>query len=635
MTLARSPAFRFGLLAALLAALGAWIYAPALHGTWLWDDNSELTSNLAVRDASAHSLVRIWFAPSGPDYLPLKTSVQWVEWQLWQDRSTLGYHLVSLALHLASALLLWRVLRQLGVRLAWLGAVLWVVHPLAVDSVAWLAELKNTLSLPLLLLALSAWLGYDSTGRARSFVAALLLFAASLLSKSSGVMLPVVLLLIIWWRRGRITGRELVMLVPFFTVSLVLGLATIQFQHAHAIVDATWDLPPGDLFSRTVAAGQSLAFYTAKTLLPVGLAPVYPRWPLDASVLHCWPWVLAVALVVLCWRRRATWGRHALLGFGFFALNLLPVLGFVDMAYLHIGWVADHLAYLSLVAGVGLAAAGASLLVAQVPAARRTYFTVSLAAACVALAALSRSYAAAFASPDALWSYTLAREPDSWLAHNNLGASLLHQGKWTEAEVHLQAAVRLKPAYAVGHVNLADALLHLGRTTEALAQNEEALRLDRGSVEAHYNLANLLAQSGRLPEAVDHYREALRLAPDSVDAQVNLANTLVQLNRLPEALEHYAAAVRVNPAAFDAQLSYGNVLAATGQLGLATEHFNRAVQLRPDSAEAQYSLADALAAAGHLPESLPHYEAALRVAPDNPQLRASYAEARAALARPR
>ena len=211
---ASSSRWRGLLPAAALAAVTAWTYAPVRHGGWLWDDNLYVTHNPLLR--SAAGLKQIWLNPTGVNYFPVTATCQWLQWHLWQDRP-LGYHLTNVALHLLSAFLLWRLLRRLGSEPAWIGAWLFALHPLAVESVAWISELKNTLSLPLLLLAMAAYVDYDDASGARPGPAgwsrpagryglALLWFLAAMLSKSTVAMFPVVVLLYGWWRRGHLRG---------------------------------------------------------------------------------------------------------------------------------------------------------------------------------------------------------------------------------------------------------------------------------------------------------------------------------------------------------------------------------------------------------------------------------------------
>jgi uncharacterized membrane protein YeaQ/YmgE (transglycosylase-associated protein family) len=220
--------------ALVIAAAVLWIYQPVLHGDWLWDDDILVTDNAVVHDPSG--LWKIWFDPGSMiDYQPLKVSVSWLQWQLWGN-DTLGYHLTNVLLHIVGALLAWRLLSKFGLRLAWLGGLIFAIHPVQVESVAWIAELKNTLSLPLFLLAMCAWIDYDECGKSKDYFLALGLFLAAMLCKPTMVMFPMVILVHAWWKRGRIRWNDVQASAPFFVVSLALGLATLWFLHRYTLV---------------------------------------------------------------------------------------------------------------------------------------------------------------------------------------------------------------------------------------------------------------------------------------------------------------------------------------------------------------------------------------------------------------
>jgi len=593
--------------AALLVLAGLWIYFPALRGDWVWDDLAEVAHNPVLADPAG--LRAIWIAPQGADYFPLKTTLQWLEWRAWgPDR--LGDHLVTLALHLGGALLFWRLLARWGVRWAWLGGLILAIHPLAVESVAWIAETKNTLSLALALLAVHAYLNFEdkrAAGRSRAagsaYLLAVVLFLAALLSKTTVVMLPALLLLQAWWRRGRITRADLRASAPFFALSLGLGLVTIWFQGHRAMAGA--EAGAGGLGSRIAGSGLAVAFYLGKFLWPAGLMPNYPRWnvasPAPAQFL---PWVGLGVLAAFCWSRRTEWGKPVLFGLGAFVLSLVPVLGFVPMAYLRISWVADHLAYFPLLGLAGLAAAGAGTLAAR----PRLFVPVAVlaAAAMLALALVSRNYAGIFRDDETFWSYAVARNPASWLGHNDLG---------------------LRRAQA-------------GRLPEAIAQYEEAIRLNPGFAEAHANLGGALAASGQLPPAVSQYGEALRLQPNYVQARIGLAaahyllgNTLGNSGRLPEAILQYREAIRLQPDYAEAHANLGLALAGRHQLVDGIAELREALRLRPNYAEAHAYLGFALAQAGQYSEAIGEDEAALRLDPGNADVRYNLENARHALGR--
>jgi tetratricopeptide (TPR) repeat protein len=591
------PAAAF-LKAALIVLAGVWIYGPALGGGWVWDDLTEIPQNLVLRDP--HGLARIWAGSAGPDYFPLKTSLQWFLWRIWGDDPT-GYHAVSLALHLACALLFWRLLHRLGLRLAWLGGILFVVHPLVVESVAWIAELKNTLSLALLLGAMIAYVAYDEGGlsRRRSYALSLLGFLLALLSKSSVVMFPFVILLYSWWRRGRITRRDLGSAAPFFGLSLVLGLVTVYFQSHRAL--AAWTVPVHGLAARVAVAGTSLAFYCWKGLLPFGLHPMYRQWAVEPPTpLEFLPWLAAGLILAWAWARRATWGRPVLLGFGFFLLNLVPVLGFLPMSYMHFSWVADHFAYLPLLGLIGLAVATVGALWRRLESGDlglRLGFVGVVGVVALLLAYESRSDAATFRRDDVLWTHTLERNPDAWLAHVDLGKDLFQSGRLPEAIEQFNQALAIRTDLPEAYYNRGSTFLRLGRMPEAIHDLQETLRLQPDSPDAQTNLGNALARSGRFGEAIPHYEEALRLQPDATDARANLAEAhfteagaLVERRRYPEAIAELGKAIEVRPDFAAAHAYLGNLLFVGRQFPEAIAQYEEALRIDPANAQVRGNL---------------------------------------------
>ena len=564
----RKPASSLWLQAAAIILAGIWVYSPALHGTWLWDDDQYITQNPLLRTSAG--LAQIWLAPKGVNYFPLTATLQWVQWQLWSNAS-LGYHWTNLVLHLLSALLLWRLLRRLGVRLAWLGGLVFAVQPQTIESVAWITELKNTLSLPLLLGAMICYVNFDSAredsvheGGARCpqraerrrqlnqrvgdppwpgfgglctalhlYLGSIGLFLAALLSKSTVVMFPFVILLYCWWKRGRLTPADLKATAAFFGLSLCLGAVTLWFEHARAI--GLGAAPLEGFFSRSVAAGLAAAFYALKCVLPFGLMPIYPRWTVASpTFLQLLPWPILAVGVAFVWSKRGTWGRPVLFGVGCFLANLVPVLGFVPMAYLRLAWVADHFAYLSLVPIVGLAAAGLSAAKLGKPV--TAIVGVALAAV---LAFASHRVAGNFRSPEALWTFTLRQNPAAWSAHNDLGSIRYDAGRLPEATAEFAEAVRLNPDYAEARNNLGVALADAGHLAEAVDQYNRALQLKPGYANARCNLGNALLRMGRSAEAVGEYRQALRLKPDFPEAHYNLGLALQAMGRKEEAAEEF------------------------------------------------------------------------------------------------
>ncbi len=482
------------LIALMIVAAGFWIYWPALHGDWLWDDDYLIEQNELVHDPGG--LWNAWFAPSNLiDYFPLTVSLEWFEWQLWPN-DTFCYHLTNVILHVCSALLVWRLLDKLGLRLAWVGGLLFAVYPVMVESVAWMAELKNTLSMPPFLLALCAWIDFDRDRKPKDYFLALALFLAAMLCKTSMVMFPVMILLHAWWKRGRVGWRDLANSAPFFAISLAVGLTLIAFLRHGVGEDA---IPLGGFLSRLACAGLSLSFYFSKSVLPMDLLPIYPQWNINPpSLVQFLPWpVLGFALGWL-WTKRGSWGRHVLFGLGFFLLNLAPFVGFHTISFMRFTWVMDHFLYLPILGLLALAVAALGQAERHLGASGRPFLLAGIAVVAVVLAFGSHRYAKIYVNSVALWTYAIHHYPDAWPAHNDLG----------------------------------NALSDAGRLPEAEEQYKEALLLNPGYPEAHNNLGIVFAKTGRLSAAIDQFEQALKLCPDLASAQGNLAKVQALQNSM-------------------------------------------------------------------------------------------------------
>jgi len=607
--------------AGLIVFLGFWVFSPALHGEWLFDDFDAVVYNPAIHRWTG--LWRIWFAPSGQDYFPLKDTAQWLQWHLF-GKNTFGYHLTNIALHLFSALLVWRLLARLGIRLAWLGGLLFAIHPVTVESVAWISEIKNTLSLPFLLMAMLAYLHYDRHNDRISYLRSVAAFIAAMLCKTSVVMFPVIILLHGWWRYGKIRSEDWKRSAVFFGISLVLGLVTTVYQH---------NLPPGgepieslDPLSRLLCAGLIIAFYISKCFWPFNLDIVYFRWNVEAAAgWEIFAWLL-VALF-LCWLaiRRTPWARHALFGFLFFLLNLVPVLGFLKMIWTLYAWTADHLIYLPLIGLVGLAAACVSDLYDRyIPA--RLLISLAVAVVVATLAYQSHTYARVFDKSVVLWEYNLRNNPASWLGYNNLAVALAADGDPAGAIHQLQLGLQVKPGEALSYLNWGNALVQLGRAPEAIDAYRMAITLRPGNASFHNQLGSVLVQTGQLDQAIGQFQTAVQIDPKYVEAHSNLADAFIQTNRLQEAIKEGRSAVHLDPEYAEGHYNLGIALGQTGQIPEAATEFAIAARLSPDDPQIHYNLGIALLEEGNATDALTQFQLALQLDPH-------YDEARSAISR--
>jgi tetratricopeptide (TPR) repeat protein len=568
---------------ALVGGATLLAYLPSLRGALIWNDGDYVT---APELRSLAGLGVIWTKLGATEqYYPLLHSFFWMQHGLWGDQP-FGYHLVTLLLHTFAAILFGLILRRLAVPGAWLGALIFALHPVQVESVAWISEQKNTLSLVLYLLAAWFYLRFDETRRPKTYALALTWFVLSLLCKTVTATLPAALLVVFWWKRGRLEWRrDFRPLVPWLAIGAAVGLFTSWVeQHYLGAKGQDFSLP---LLERGLVAGRAIWFYLGNLVWPFGLNFIYPRWVPDASV--WWQWLFPVgvlALLAALWagRRRSRAPLAALL---FFIGSLFPVLGFVNLYGALFSFVWDHWQYLPDLGPIALAAAGLALAWERVAIPGRGAALALAAGLALLLGAMTWTHSGMFRDDETLYRETLARNPGAWMAHYNLGCALANlPGRETEAIAQFEATLRLKPDHAGAHTNLGNILLKMpGRLPEAIAQYEEALRITPDAVDAHYDLASAFAKiPGREPEAIIHFEAALRISPDVAEVHYNFGNLLMKIpGRVPEAIAHFRAAVRIDPGMAEAQNNLGLALMSDPRnVPEGISHLETALRIRPD-----------------------------------------------------
>lgn len=537
----KTPALPRAGAAAVIVLLAVVAYWPALHGGMLWDDDGHVTARVL---RSWAGLGRIWTEPGATQqYYPVLHSAFWFEHRVWGD-AVLGYHLANLAQHLLAAGLLALVLRRLAVPGAWLAAAIFVLHPVHAESVAWISEQKNTLSLVFYLGAALAYLRFHDGRRARDYWLASGLFVLALLTKSVTATLPAALLVVLWWRQGRLSWRHDVgPLVPWFALGVLAGAFTAWVErHLIGAAGAAFELGWGQ---RALLASRAIWFYIGHLAWPQDLAFMYPRWTIDPRV--SWQWIPLAGLAALAafLGRSRTLSRAPLAAFLVFAGSLVPVLGFFNVYPFRYSFVADHFQYLPNLALIALFAAGGAIVTRSWPIAPRIALGAGLLAG---LAVLTARQTPPYRDSEALYRATLHRNPASWMAHNNLGLLLSARGEKRDALLHFRQAVRLKPDYFDGHNNLGLTLTQIGRPAEGLPHSEEAVRLNPAAAQARNNLGIALAACGRTRDAVGAFRAAVRFMPHSPNIHENLAKALRLAGRNTEAAAAAEQAARLRAA---------------------------------------------------------------------------------------
>jgi tetratricopeptide (TPR) repeat protein len=564
-------------------------YLPAFANGFVWDDDDYVTANAALR--SLHGLWQLWFEPGVvPQYYPVTFTSFWVEWQLWGAWAP-GYHATNVLLHAANAVLAWRVLDRLAVPGAWIAAALFAVHPVHVESVAWITERKNVLSG---IFYLGAALLYLTRGRddGRAYAGVVALYVLALGSKSVTATLPVALAIAVWWREGTLPARDVRRLAPLLLLGLAAGGLTAWMERTRVgAVGPYWNQT---LAERCLVAGRALWFYAAKLVWPHPIAFNYERWTLDATSVAQWLWpAAAVAAAIGAWLA----GRGPFAALAFFAATLAPALGFVDVYPMRYAFVADHFQYLASLGVLALVAAA----IVRLAGPRATAAGCAVAAV---LVVLTFRQAAAYRDLETLWTDTLAKTPRSVLALQNLGTIEYGRGRLSVALALWERARDVEPDQPDVWNSIGLAQARLGRTDEAIASFERALAVDPRHAEAARNLGTTLAGAGRRDEAIAAYQRAVAAAPGMVEAREDLATLLAGAGRLPDAEAQLRDAIRTDPQSARGHVQLGAVLGAQGRWREAVAAYEGAVRLAPRWIDAFASLAEAQAAAGDFPRAV-------------------------------
>ena len=546
-----APAWLPGL---LLAAAVFLAYMRVWHAGFIWDDDDHLTANPCI--VGPLGFGAIWTS-SKAVYYPLVLTSFWVQHAIW-GLNPLPYHLVNVTLHAACAVLLWRVLRRLNVAGAWLGAALWALHPVQAESAAWITEQKNTQSCLFYLLAILFFLRWREAAaapdaphvpgfpRARRYAAALVCATLAILSKSSTVMLPVVLGLCWWWLDGRWRWRNALLLAPFFMVSAAAGAWTIWEQkYANHALGPEWAQSWPE---RAVIAGKDVWFYLWKLAWPHPLTFIYHRWAVDATNASAYLALVGVVCALfLLWLAREGSLRPVFFAAAYFVISLFPVLDFFNVYFFRYSFVGDHFQYLASMGPLALAAAGIAWVCKFAGGERGIVYPVVSGALIVVLGGLTWLQCGVYYNLETLWRWTLADNPEAWIAHFNLADILVRQGRLDEAEAHYREQLQLKPESTEGRGNLANVLLMQGHTDEAVAEFEELLRIDPESAEGHGDLSGALLREGRVDEAITQARMAVELSRHTDEESGEGHNDPTMLRALSAAYAkagRYAEAIR-------------------------------------------------------------------------------------------
>jgi protein O-mannosyl-transferase len=588
-------------LALFLVLLGVIAYLPLKDAGWIWDDDSYVTKNSVLVDPDG--LARIWTPGGTPQFYPLVFMSFWLEARLYGEdfvAKPFGFHLVNWVLHLGSAFLLWRILALLRVPGAWLAAALFLVHPMQVESVAWVTERKNVLAVFLALASLRAWLAFRDAKkgeRAGWYLSALLLFAAAMLAKTMVAVLAPTLIALHVWRRSRWTQGDVTAIVPFFLVGVPLGLLTAWLERSW--VGASGEELGLTVLDRVVLAPRSALWYVWTWLSPSNIAFIYERWDVNWS--DVWQWipaaiaVAALAGLAVLWRNGQ---RGPLVLAAIYVGAVFPALGFLDVYPFLFSYVADHFAYVGTLA----LATASGVVLARVGA--RVSSKVAWGATAVlslGLAAVSAGHVTAYESEETLWRRTLATNPNAWMPASNLAGIIVVRAGAAAASGDLAAAsplakegeslarraTELYPEGFAPWVKLSESLRLQGRYDEAILAVREAIARNPGVPDNHWMLGRLLELTGRRDEAVEAYRQGATM-PEAVRQELvdvkqtktrrsEFARLLALLGRNEEAAAAWGKVAELDPADPVPLGNAGLARERAGQLDLAADAFKAAI----------------------------------------------------------
>jgi len=500
-----------------------------MRADFVWDD-AQFVMDGPVQ--GIEGLKQIWTPGVTPQYYPVTYVSLWIERAFFGENAN-GYHCINILLHFLNSILLWLLLRRLRIPASWLAAAIFALHPVHVESVAWVAERKNVLSGFFYLMSWNLFLKWQGSDPRRRLLYALSLvsFLLALLSKSVTCTLPVAILIMLWWKAGRLERRQWVPLAPYFAVGLVLGLLTVFNEQG---LGAKGDLFEFNLLERVLIAGRAWWFYLEKLFYPNPLIFNYPRWDVAMTNLMAWCWPIAAgAFMGMLWACRRVLGRGPFAGLLFFTVTLFPALGFFNVYPFQYSFVADHFQYLASLGPIVVVAntLGQYLGLRPFSAIPRENKFLNLYVPAIILSLLggiTRTHSAVFMNPETLWRDTLEKNPASWMAHNNLAGELVNKGLVKEGVTHYKQVLKLNPTYAKAIFNLGFVAENQGDFKRAIEYYYEALDVQPDYANAHNNLGGVLYKLDRNQEAIEHFKMALEAKPGWPVARKNLDVVLTE-----------------------------------------------------------------------------------------------------------
>lgn len=516
----------------LFAATCLLVYWPCLHGQFFFDDFNYLVDFTLVNGSG--SLWDIWRGQQMPEYWPVTYSLFWIEWRLF-GRDPFGYHLVNLMIHILNGVSFWFLMRQLNMKWAIWSVLIFLLHPVACESVAWIIQTKTTLSLLFCLLSANCYFLFEKSQFGKYLVAAYVFFALALLTKITVISLPLLLLGYLYVRDGRLTRISFVRISPFLLLCLLLGVVNLLMHSSRALDSSMLSTP--SYWERVTDAGLAYWFYLKKAFLPVNMAVIYPDWSAETTwLIRFLPiFVSTVLMYELWWVRHKTWPKTLLYFLLAYAVCLLPVIGIIDAVYLRISPVADHYQYPALLV-LSVFIVG---VITKVIALKQRFLPWIaqgvIASILIAFAYLCFHQAQLYADPIRLWEQVIRVNSNAYIAYFNLARMHAEAGDHATAERNFRQTISIKSDHYKAMVGLGVVLGRKGQLNEAITWLRQAILVAPAYPEAHENLGVALLLKGDTNDALTAFNKAFDLNPSNAPLALRLVQVLLNSGKAQEA----------------------------------------------------------------------------------------------------
>ena len=571
-----SPNLKAGI---LLVVFVLAAYLPALKCGYIWDDNTNITSNSLLHNWEG--LKKIWTEPKSipqGHYWPIIYTSFWVEYHIW-GLNPYGYHFVNIILHVINVLLLWVLFKKLRIPGAWIGAAIFALHPVHVESVAWITERKNVLSAMFYLLAFITYINHEEKNRLKFYFISLVIFVLALLSKTITITFPVAILICLYWKKDKLKVKDFLKTIPFFTVAFVISLLCLWVYRTTYPVESTFSI-----FDKFIIAGRSLWFYAGKLILPINLIAVYPRWEINSSAIWQYLYPIGfIGVIVALWFYRKKIGKGPLAGVLFFSITLAPLLNIIALpAYTEITFVNDHAQYLPSIGLIALFTA----LVIHLKVKFHINDKQSIAAVSVLLiifGGMTFHLSGFYKDMETLFKHSIAKNPNAWAAHNNLGLALADKGKLDEAIYHYNEAIKIKPDFAKALYNLGNTYSDIGQYEKAIEYYKGAVTYDPNYTMAINNMGVAYANMNDFEKAISSYNSVLEIDPNNIDAYNNMGNALAQNGKYKEAIDAYAGAIKIDQSNLDVRYNLANAFILEGNTLDGISEYKKALEINPNN----------------------------------------------------